>query len=658
MEAKHSVDKVTAGALLITLGIIYGDIGTSPLYVMKAIFGNASINSNLALGAVSCVLWTLTLQTSIKYVWLTLQADNKGEGGIFSLYTLVKKLKKKWLIVPALIGGSAMLADGFITPPISISSALEGVKIYYPDLQTIPFVIGIIVLLFFFQSYGTKTIGKFFGPIMLVWFLMLAGVGLLQITQVPEILKAANPYYAYLLLTEHPEGFYVLGFVFLCTTGAEALYSDLGHCGIKNIRISWMFVKSALALNYLGQGAFLLSHTNIELKTFDNGVEFVQNPFYLMMPEWFIPIGIIIATLAAVIAAQALITGSFTMINEAMRLNLWPRVLVKYPSNIKGQLYIPSTNWILCIGCILVVLYFKESSNMEAAYGLAIIMCMMATSILLTYYMILKRFNKLIIAAFVVVYSVIEVSFFIANIDKFHHGGYVSLIVAGAIASVMTVWFLGKRIRKNYTEFVKLDDYTTVIEDLSNDESIPQYANNLIYLTNAHTKNEIESKVIYSILYKRPKRADVYWMLHVNVIDEPYGMEYQIKKFSDKIIRIDFYLGFRIAPKISPLFKKVLEDLSTCGEFNTLSTYHSLRKNQITADHKYVIIEKVVSYDNDLPWYEKFILDCYAFIRRRSLSEEKAFGLDNSSVKTEYYPLLLNKNLPDIPLKRRADKKQ
>jgi len=656
VEAKHSVNKVTAGALLITLGIIYGDIGTSPLYVMKAIFGNAPINSNLVLGAVSCVLWTLTLQTSIKYVWLTLQADNKGEGGIFSLYTLVKKLKKKWLIVPALIGGSAMLADGFITPPISISSALEGVKIYYPDLQTIPFVIGIILILFFFQSYGTKTIGKFFGPIMLIWFLMLGGVGLLQITQVPEILKAVNPYYAYLLLTEHPEGFYVLGFVFLCTTGAEALYSDLGHCGIKNIRISWLLVKCTLALNYLGQGAYLLSHSNIQLKTFINGVEFIQNPFYLMMPQWFIPIGIVIATLSAVIAAQALITGSFTMINEAMRLNLWPRVLVKYPSNIKGQLYIPSTNWILCIGCILVVLYFKESSNMEAAYGLAIIMCMIATSILLTYYMILKRFNKLIIVAFVLVYSVIEVSFFIANIDKFHHGGYVSLIVAGAIASVMTIWFLGKKIRKNYTEFVKLSDYTSVIEDLSNDETIPQYSNNLIYLTNAHNKNEIESKVIYSILYKRPKRADVYWMLHVNVIDEPYGMEYQIKKFSDKIMRVDFYLGFRIAPKISPLFKKVLEDLSMCGEFNRLSTYHSLRKNQIAADHKYIIIEKVVSFDNDLPWYEKFILDCYAFIRRRSLSEEKAFGLDNSSVKVEYYPLLLNKNMPDIPLKRRPDK--
>lgn len=654
MEQKHNVNKVTAGALLITLGIIYGDIGTSPLYVMKAIFGDAPIETNLVLGAVSCVFWTLTVQTSIKYVWLTLQADNKGEGGIFSLYTLVKKLKKPWLIVPAIIGGSAMLADGFITPPISISSALEGLKIYYPELQTIPYVIGIILILFFFQSYGTKTIGKFFGPIMLLWFCMLAVTGLLQIIEIPHILKAVNPYYGYLLLSEHPEGFFVLGFVFLCTTGAEALYSDLGHCGIKNIRLTWLFVKLTLLLNYFGQGAFLLSHQNLQLKTVNNGAEFIQNPFYLMMPEWFIPIAIAIATLAAVIAAQALITGSFTMINEAMRLNLWPKVLVKYPSVIKGQLYIPSTNWILCMGCILIVLYFKESSNMEAAYGLAIVMCMLATSILLTYYMILKRFHTLIILGFILIYSIVEISFFIANIEKFSHGGYVSLIIAACIGSVMSIWFVGKRIRRSYTEFVPMEKHISVIEDLSNDESIAQYANNLIYLTNAQNKNEIESKVIYSILYKRPKRANTYWMLHVNVMDEPYGMEYDIKKFSEKIIRVDFYLGFRVAPKISSLFKKVVEDLSKTGEFNKLSTYHSLRKNQITADYKYVIIEKVISYENDLPWYESFLLSCYSFIRKRSISEEKAFGLDNSSVKIEYYPLFLNKNTPDFPLKRRS----
>lgn len=320
MEANSSINKVSLGTLLITLGIIYGDIGTSPLYVMKAIFGHAPITESLVYGAVSCVLWTLTLQTSIKYVWLTLKADNKGEGGIFSLYALVKKMKKPWLIVPAIIGGSAMLADGIITPPISISSAIEGLKIYYPEIQTIPIVIAIIFCLFLFQRYGTKAIGKFFGPIMLLWFLMLSLVGISQIIQVPEIFKAINPYYAYLLLAEHPEGFFVLGFVFLCTTGAEALYSDLGHCGIRNVRISWLFVKTALVLNYFGQGAFLIAHPDLSLKTLKNGADFIQNPFYLMMPEWFIPIGIVIATVAAIIAAQALITGSFTMINEAKHL--------------------------------------------------------------------------------------------------------------------------------------------------------------------------------------------------------------------------------------------------------------------------------------------------------------------------------------------------
>ncbi|HUH35667.1 MAG TPA: KUP/HAK/KT family potassium transporter [Moheibacter sp.] len=621
----------------------------------KAIFGHAPITESLVYGAVSCVLWTLTLQTSIKYVWLTLKADNKGEGGIFSLYALVKKMKKPWLIVPAIIGGSAMLADGIITPPISISSAIEGLKIYYPEIQTIPIVIAIIFCLFLFQRYGTKAIGKFFGPIMLLWFLMLSLVGISQIIQVPEIFKAINPYYAYLLLAEHPEGFFVLGFVFLCTTGAEALYSDLGHCGIRNVRISWLFVKTALVLNYFGQGAFLIAHPDLSLKTIKNGADFIQNPFYMMMPEWFIPIGIVIANIAAIIAAQALITGSFTMINEVMRLNIWPRVKVKYPSVVKGQLYIPSTNWILCIGCIFTVLYFKESSNMEAAYGLAIVMCMISTSILLVYFMFLKRVPKPIIMLFASVYGAIEISFFIANVEKFHHGGYISLLVAGILSSVMGIWYLGKHLRKNYTEFIKLNDYINVLADLSKDETVPQYANNLIYLTNAHNKNEIESKVLYSILNKRPKRANIYWMVHSHVLDEPYGMEYQITKFSDQLIRVDFYLGFRIAPKIGALFKKVLSDLSASGEFDMLSSYPSLHKNQVVADYKYVIIEKQISYDNEFPWYEKLLLDGFAFIRKNSLLVQHAFGLDNSSVKIEDYPLIIDKNVPVLDLKRRED---
>ena len=657
MKSGHSshgnLDKVTLGTLLVTLGIIYGDIGTSPLYVMKAILGETNIQKDLVYGAVSSVFWTLTLQTTIKYVLLTLRADNNGEGGIFSLYTLVKRLRKRWLIVPAIIGGCAMLADGIITPPISISSAIEGIKIYQPEIQTIPIVIGIILVLFFFQSYGTKAIGKFFGPVMLLWFLMLGVLGVSQIVHSLEILKAVNPMYAINLIRIHPEGFFVLGFVFLCTTGAEALYSDLGHCGIKNIRFSWTFVKLMLVLNYFGQGAFMLSEEGKTLSYFINGKQEVHNPFYLIMPDWFLPIGICIATAAAVIAAQALITGSFTIINEAMRLNFWPRVKVKYTSNIKGQLYIPSINWLMCIGCVIIVLHFKESGNMEAAYGLAIVMCMISTTILLTYFMIMKRYHKLFILLFFLVYVGLETCFFIANVQKFSHGGYVSIIVAGLLAGVMCVWFEGKKIRNNYTEFVKIEDYNKVISDLSTDESISKYATNLIYLTNAYKKDEVESKAIYSILHKRPKRADNYWFLHVNVLDEPYGMEYQVKRIGEKILRVDFYLGFRIAPKISSLFRKVIDDLTDTGEINILSTYDSLRKNQIIGDFKYVIIEKAITYDNELPWYESVILDLYTFIKKFSLSEEKAFGLDNSSVKIEYYPMKLHP-MPASELKRRV----
>lgn len=643
---------VTFGSLLVTLGIIYGDIGTSPLYVMKAIFGHVPISRSLVIGAVSCVFWTLTIQTTIKYVFLTLKADNNGEGGIFSLYTLVKRLRKRWLIIPAIIGGSAMIADGVITPPISISSAIEGLKIYQPEIQTVPIVIAIIIILFFFQSYGTKLIGKFFGPIMLLWFLMLGVLGFFQIISHVSILEALNPVHAIELLQLHPDGFFVLGFVFLCTTGAEALYSDLGHCGIKNIRISWIFVKSMLVLNYFGQGAYLITQENQSLEYIADGITSVKNPFYLIMPEWFLPVGICIATAAAIIAAQALITGSFTMINEAMRLNFWPRVRVKYPSIIKGQLYIPSINWLLCIGCILIVLHFQESSNMEAAYGLAIVMCMISTTILLTYFMILKRYNKVLIFLFLTFYIGLEICFFIANVEKFPHGGYVSIIIASLLAFVMCSWFLGKKIRNNYTEFVKISDYSKVICDLSKDESIAKYSTNLIYLTNSRIKEDIESKIVYSILRKRPKRADIYWLLHVNVLDAPYTMEYQVKNISDNIIRVDFYLGFRVIPKISQLFLKVLEDLTASGEIDTLSTYESLRKNNILGDFKYVIIEKAITYDNDLPWYEAFILDVYSFIKRLSLSEEKAFGLDNSSVKIEYYPMILHPK-STINLKRR-----
>lgn len=632
--------KLTLGGLLISLGIIYGDIGTSPLYVMKAIMGLYTINADVILGGISCVFWTLTLQTTIKYVLITLSADNHGEGGIFALYALVKKTKIKWLIVPAIIGGSALLADGIITPPISVSSAVEGIQTFYPEINTIPIVIGILLILFTIQQFGSKLVGRFFAPMMLIWFLMLGVLGLLQITKHPEVLKALNPYYAYHLLSIHPEGFYVLGFVFLCTTGAEALYSDMGHCGRKNIRISWIFVKTTLILNYFGQGAYLIHHEGKTLTDLggENG-----NPFYLIMADWFQPIGIVIATLATVIASQALISGSFTLINEAMRLNFWPKVKIKYPSELKGQLYIPSINWLLFFGCVGVVLHFEKSSNMEHAYGLAIILCMIMTTVLLNYYMILKRVKLYFMIPLISIYLTIEIGFLIANVTKFTEGGYVTLIIALVLISVMTIWYFAKKINKSYTKIVKIEEYKKVLIELSADLSIPKYATHLIYMTNAGRTDEIEEKVMYSILQKRPKRADIYWFVHVNILNEPYKTEYKVTEITkDDLYRVDFNLGFREPTKINLMFKEVIKDMVQKGEVDITSRYESLNKNNIIGDFKFVLSEKYLSNDSDLTFFEKIIMNSYFFIKKLSLSEESAFGLDSSSVKVEKFPMVLH----------------
>lgn len=642
MSASHKshLSKLSLAGLLITLGIIYGDIGTSPLYVMKAIIGKEPIISDIVLGGVSCIFWTLTLQTTIKYVYITLNADNHGEGGIFALYALVKRTKVKWLIVPAVIGGSALLADGIITPPISVSSAVEGLRSFYPELNTVPIVIGILFVLFSIQQFGTKLVGKFFAPMMLIWFGMLGTLGIIQIVDHPEVFKAINPYYAYHLLSIHPEGFFVLGAVFLCTTGAEALYSDMGHCGRKNIRVSWVFVKTTLLLNYFGQASYLIMQEGKTLQ--ELGGKFA-NPFYLIMSDWFHPIGIGIATAAAVIASQAVISGSFTMINEAMRLNFWPKVKIKYPTELKGQLYIPSINWLLFLGCVGVVLHFEVSAKMEAAYGLAIILCMIMTTLLLTYYFLIKRVIGFAIIAIILLYLSIEISFLIANMKKFSDGGNFTLGITAVLIILMATWFKAKKISKAYTKMVKIDDYKKVLMELSGDMSIPKYATHLVYMTNAGRVDEIEEKVLYSILQKRPKRADLYWFIHVNILNEPYKTEYKVTEIiKDDLIRIDFNLGFREPTKINIMFKEVLKNMVKNGEVDVTSRYESLNKNNILGDFKFVLSEKFLSNDSDMKWDEKLIMNTYFLIKKLSLSEEKAFGLDSSSVKIEKFPMVLH----------------
>lgn len=641
----HQINKLSLAGLLITLGIIYGDIGTSPLYVMKAIIGNREISETLVLGGLSCVFWTLTLQTTLKYVIITLRADNKGEGGIFSLFALVRRKKPK-LVWAAIIGGGTLLADGIITPPISVSSAVEGLQLFKPELDTVPIVIAIISGLFFFQRFGTKAVGNFFGPVMFIWFSMLIVLGFNQITLYPEILKAINPYYAFNLLMHYPHGFWLLGAVFLCTTGAEALYSDLGHCGRKNIRISWIFVKSALLINYMGQGAWILSQGKSTL----NGA----NPFYSIMPDWFLIYGIGIATMAAVIASQALISGSYTLISEAIRLNLWPKVKIHYPTISKGQLYIPSINWILFIGCISMVLFFKHSEAMEAAYGLAISLTMLMTTILLTYYLkCIKKVGSAYVVALFILFAIVEISFLIANLEKFSNGGYVTLIISGGLMLVMYSWYQARKIKNRLTEFVKLEDYYSIIQDLSADETVNKYSTHLIYLTSADSIKEIEAKIMYSIFQKQPKRADIYWLLHIDVVDEPYTMEYKVTSIlPDDLIRVDFKLGFRVEPRLNLFFRKVVEDLVKNKEVDFTSRYQSLKKHKLIGDFKFVVLEKHLSHDNDLTWKEQVIMDIYFVLKHLSLSESSAFGLDTSTVKVEKVPLVISP-VANIILKRR-----
>ena len=645
LHVGKNLNKVTSAGLIIALGIIYGDIGTSPLYVLNEIITGREISDLLIIGSLSCIIWTLTLQTTFKYVILTLKADNKGEGGIFSLYALVRR-RKKWLVIPAMIGGAALLADGIITPPITVTSAIEGLRqipaFHEITQQTIvTIVIAIISVLFFVQQFGTASIGKLFGPIMMVWFGMIAILGLSHIVDELSVFKAMNPYYAVKLLATYPKGFWLLGAVFLCTTGAEALYSDLGHCGKGNIRISWIFVKTCLIINYLGQGAWLLAQYKgqiIPAAVMADGF----NPFIGIMPQWFKLIGIIIATAAAIIASQALISGSFTLISEAMRLNLWPKMKINYPTEEKGQLYIPGISLLLFVGCVGITLYFQKSANMGAAYGLAITLCMISTSILFANFLVSKRTQPAWIYLYLVVYLLIETSFLVANLEKFMHGGYVTLIVGGALFTVMYVWFRSRKIKNRYVEFVHLEDYIPMIQELSNDRTIPKYATHLVYMTSANNHKEIEHKIIYSILNKKPKRADIYWFVHVDVIDEPYTCEYSVEHIiPNDIIRVEFRLGFRMEQRINLMFRKVVEDLVTNKEVNITSRYESLEKNNVVGDFQFIVLEKYLSQDNDLPIVERVIMKLYFWLKEISLGEERGFGLDPSNVTVEKFPLIV-----------------
>ena len=644
-SGKHlDIKKFSLAGGIIALGIVYGDLGTSPLYTMRAIIqgGSENINQLLIYGGLSCIFWTLTLTTTVKYIIITLRADNKGEGGIFALAALIKR-KSSLIALLTMIGGAAILADGIITPAITVSSSIEGLRLYHPDMPVVMIVLCILVVLFFIQQFGTNLIGSSFGPIMLVWFATLAGLGLSQVVQHPDILRAVNPVYAFRFLTGYPGGFVLLGAVFLCTTGAEALYADLGHCGRSNIQWTWGFVKIALLLNYFGQGAWLMLHmgegTNV-------------NPFFGIMPKWFLVPGIILATAAAIIASQAIISGSFTLVSEAISLNFWPKLKVVHPTYVRGQVYLPLVNWFLWLACSLTVVFFKESANMEAAYGLSITLTMIVTTLLLSYHFYQKRVNHGLIFLLLATYLTIEGSFLIANLHKFSHGGWFTLLLTIMFTLIMYGWYFGRKLRNKHITFAYLDQYIDMFQDLAEDKSVPLFATNLVYIIHANNSDQVESKVIYSIFNKQPKRAKTYWLLHVDMVEEPNRFQYEIKQIIPGVlIRIDFHLGYKVEPKINLYYRQVVEDMVKSGEIKLESGFASMKKRGLPGDFKFVLIERIMLHDFELSNIDSLIISLHSLVKRLSIPAERAFNLDNTSIIVEKVPIII-----DQPVGKRIER--
>jgi KUP system potassium uptake protein len=631
-EGSKHAPPFSAGGVLVSLGIIYGDIGTSPLYVLTAIVGEREISKELVFGGLSCVFWTLILITTIKYIYLALNADNKGEGGIFALYALVRRYKVGWVVYPAIIGCATLIADGFLTPAISISSAVEGLRFISPDIPTVTIVIGIMIALFVFQQFGSGVVGKTFGPIMTVWFITIAGVGIYQLADNLSVLAALNPVYAVNLLVKYPGGFWILGAVFLATTGAEALYSDLGHVGKENVRLGWSMVIVCLLLNYFGQGAWLMDHEGQLLGD--------QRPFYASMPDWMLWFGIGIATFAAIIASQALISGTFTLVNEAMKLKLWPMSRVRYPSELRGQIYIPSINWILMLGCIAVVLIFQESAAMEGAYGLAITVNMLMTTLLLVFYYSTAKHSTYRTILIGVVFFALETMFLVSNLDRIPHGGWFTFLIASVFFILMYTLLKARTLRQRHTEFVDLRHYESMLKDLQQDTSVPKEATNLVYLAVADSRRYIDSNIVYSIFKKRPKRADVYWFLHVETVDSPFTSKYSVNTIMPKrCFFVNIKLGFKTPHRVNAIFTRIIHEMADAGEIDLTSPYGSLHKYSMMADFKFIILYSWASADSEISNFERLIITGYRMIKSLSLSTEELYGLEAANVETEKVPI-------------------
>lgn len=644
--------KFKFGLFLVTIGIVYGDIGTSPMYVMKSMLeGNGGINhinDEFIVGALSLVIWTITLLTTVKYVLIAMKADNHGEGGIFSLYSLVKE-QGRWLIFPAMLGGAALLADGVLTPAVTVTTAVEGLRSIAPmaeflgsgQVKVVIITLVIITALFSLQHTGTSKIGRAFGPVMLLWFLFLGGTGLVHIVSMPWILKAFNPVYAAQILFSpyNKQGFMILGSVFLATTGAEALYSDMGHVGRENIYFSWPFVKLCLILNYLGQGAWIIANqTNTSLFSIED-----LNPFFLMLPETMRPFAVILGAAAAVIASQALITGSYTLVSEAILLDLLPHLEVRYPSETKGQLFIEKVNTILWIGCSLVVLYFRSGAKMESAYGLAITITMLMTTMLISVYLMRIRQKKILAGVVLAVFGVLETVFFVSSLGKFTHGGYVTVILTLLLLLLMVVWYRGTRLERRFITSLSFVDYIPNLEKLHNDTSVPLFAHNLVYLDKASDSGMIDRDILYSILDKDPKRAQAYWFVSVNVLNEPDTMNYEVETYgTDFIFRVKLNLGFRQSPRVNLYLRQIVNDLQQSGELPAQDKKYSIYGPSSVGTFKFCIIHKSVTTKSELSSFDELIMNTKYTIRHAAGSKIQWYGLDTANIITEKVPLIVS----------------
>ena len=649
--SSSKMKKVTAGGLLVAMGVVYGDIGTSPLYVMKALVedngGLRTLTPDFILGSVSLVFWTLTLLTTIKYVLIALNADNHGEGGIFSLYTLVRK-NSRYLIIPAIIGGAALLADGVLTPAVTVTTAIEGLRgipVFFDRFGNdqsiiVGITLAILLVLFALQRFGTEFVGKAFGPIMLGWFTFLGIVGMMNFAGDLSVIRALDPRYAINLLfsPDNSAGLFILGNIFLATTGAEALYSDLGHVGKKNIYASWPYIKICLMLNYFGQAAWLLQvYQNPTYQEIEN-----LNPFFQALPQGWTVFGVSFATLAAIIASQALLSGSFTLVSEAIKLKLLPRMQIIYPGASIGQMYIPALNTLLWIACSGVVLFFQTSTRMEAAYGLAITVTMLMTTILLYFYLHQNKKTRFLAPFITLFFAAIEGIFFISSATKFFHGGYVAILLANVIIGVMLIWEWGNRIQENAAEEVALSTYIPQLKQLREDDSLPLSQTNVVFMVPKLQDDQIGQQFIYSILDKRPKRAKVYWFVNVEVTDEPYTKKYEVSMAdTDFIVKLKLYLGFRVPQEVNLYIRQIIQELMKDGRLPLQPQRYSLTPGRNVGDFQFVMIEEELSNATALSKWQKQVMQTKLFIKRHTISPERWFGLEYSDVVHETVPLVI-----------------